>query len=210
MGKQMTYYMSFREFLQVAQVALEEGCVLLPAWHTPEPPTPLRDLSGIDPSRGSWFFLLPGAPEPTFVRDRNGDYFLSKITLDTHLIETGFSVQNERGLWSWERLYIATYAVEDGALVPRTEEATRIYDRLARLVRKLCPLRTYPIGNERPVKARVSADIAAQAGENGQLLGCVHSRLHPCSPSETAAQMQTLLDALSDLPIVIINSPKNP
>ena len=204
MGKQTTYYMSFREFLEVAQIALEEGCALLPDRHTPEIPVPAYDLSAIDPAWGSWFFLLPGAPEPTFLRDRNGDYFLRDGELDTYLIETGFSVKGEQGLWGWARLYIATDMLSDGALVPRTEEATRIYDRLVRRVRKLCPLRVYPIGDGRPEKARVSADIAAQAGENGQLLACVHHRLHPPAPEENAALMQEFLAQMGTLNQMVI------
>lgn len=194
MGKQTTYYMDYSEFLTLAQAALDEGCSLLRWDHTSEPIRPFRDLSAIDPTHPYWYFLLPGAGELRFVRDRLGGYFLDDGgAIATQLIETGFSVLSERGLWGSARLYIPSDALVNGELIPRSEEATRIYDKLARLVRKTAPSRTYTLADGKTVTLRVSAVMAEKTGPEGETLGAVHERNHPMTPQERLALLTSFV-----------------
>lgn len=194
MGKQTTYYMDHSEFLTLAQAALEEGCSLLRWDHTSEPVRPFRDLSAIDPAHPYWYFLLPGAGELRFIRDRLGGYFLDDSgAIATQLIETGFSMLSERGLWGSARLYIPSNALVNGKLLPRSEEATRIYDKLARLVRKMAPSRTYTLADGTTEKLRVSAIMAEKVGPDGAVLGAVHERNHPMTPQERLAQLTSFV-----------------
>ena len=200
MGKQTTYYMDHNEFLTLAQAALDEGCSLLRWDHSAQPPHPFRDLSAIDPAHPCWYFLLPEAGELRFMRDRLGGYFLDESgAIATQLIETGFSTQSDRGLWGSARLYIPSDALVNGEIIPRSEEATRIYDKLARLVRKMTPLRTYTLANGTTIKLRVSAAMAEKTGPDGGTLGAVYESNHPLTPQERMALL-TSFTPPQDLP----------
>lgn len=204
MGKQTSYYITHDEFLTLAQAALDEGCRLLRLdFNAAEPPCPTRDLSAIDPTHALWYFVLPGAGEPRYLRNRLGRYAPDTSgAIETQLIETGFSVRSSRGVWSSPRLYIASDALVDGMLVPRPAEATRIYDKLARIVRKMAPTRVYTDKNGVALKLHVSSAIAEQAGPDGALLADVHERNHPLTADERLAQWQQMLDEASQTPKV--------
>lgn len=202
MGKQTTYYMDYTEFLTLAQAALDEGCSILRWGNAAEPPRPFRELSAIDPTHPGWYFLLPGAGELRFMRDRLGGYFLDTSgALETQLIETGFSVQSGRGVWGCARLYIQTNALVDGELIPRSGEATRIYDKLARLVRKMAPTRTYRLADGSTMKLHVSAAMAEKTGPDGEMLCAIHDRNHPLTPQEHLSLLQEMTVSASEAPL---------
>lgn len=122
MSKQITYYIDHSEFLILAQAALDAGCSILRIGSSAEPAIPTRDLTAIDPSHPQWTFVLPGAPEPEFGRDRLGNCYLRREgPIETMLIETGFPVRNGCGVWRDSRLWIPTAALVDHALIPRPE-----------------------------------------------------------------------------------------
>lgn len=197
MGKQITYYIDHSEFLILAQAALDAGCSILRKENTPEPAVPTRDLSAIDPSHPQWIFVLPGAPELEFGRDIAGNYFLRREgPIETMLIETGFSVLNNKGVWRESHLWIPTTALLDHALVPRPEASTRIYDKLARVVRKLAPTRSFTLPSGRVLKLHVSPVIHEKTGGDYSTLMEIHSMLHPLTADERMAAIQQLTSAL--------------
>ena len=198
MGKQITYYIDHSEFLILAQAALDAGCSILRKEHTPEPAVPTRDLSAIDPSHPQWTFVLPGAPELEFNRDLAGNYFLRREgPIETMLIETGFSVLNNKGVWRDSCLWIPTAALVDHALVPRPEASTRIYDKLARVVRKLAPTRSFTLPGGRVLKVHVSPAIHEKTAGDYSTLMEIHCMLHPLTADERMAAVQQLTSALA-------------
>lgn len=178
MGKQINYYMEYASFLKLAQIALEEGCLILKNIHTECRQEPARELSAITPETYNYLFLLPGTAEPEYGVDIFGKYYVeynfNRASLGT--IEAGFSQKRERGPkgTTRERLYVSTgYYEENGVWVPRPEETTRVYEKLARTVRKLAPYTSLEIhdaaydksGEPIPVTRRVKEYVSPQCME---------------------------------------------
>lgn len=57
MGKQINYYMDYDSFLKVAQVALDEGCLILTDEFSSEKEIPTNDISLISEKRLRYFSI---------------------------------------------------------------------------------------------------------------------------------------------------------
>ena len=147
MGMQVNYYMDHETFLLVAQKALKEGCLILRWEHTSQPQQPARDLSIVTEEQMRYYFYLPELAPLAYKPDKNGQYYLdnSFSPLSLALIEASFSRH-----WPAHgstlpninpaRLYIPTgFWDENRQWVPRSERLTKVYQKLARLARKLAP-----------------------------------------------------------------------
>ena len=143
MGKQINYYMGYNDFLSVAQAALDCGCVIYRHQFVNGCYKLLKGttIDIVVPDCNNYFFHIPELGEFT-VNDFNGNQHISE---DTRLfvIEAGFSfTDNEKKCIHSNRLYIITGRYEkDGEWIPRNDMLTKVYNRLARIVRKVAPSR---------------------------------------------------------------------
>jgi hypothetical protein len=141
MGKQINYYMDYDNFLKLAEVALGEGCMILRNEHTPYEQIPQSDISAILPEHTEYYFYLPELADLEQLRDVYGNYYVN-TRRNFALIEAGFSRKREaEKCWiTRSRLYIQTSDYDtDGQRIVCTERLVKVYEKLARLVRKLCP-----------------------------------------------------------------------
>lgn len=153
MGKQINYYMDYESFLKIAELALSEGCLILKNAHTPEPQQPQNDISIVTEDCMGYYFYLPELAELEYAVDNFGKYYIKTVGngLSLSLIEADFSKNhngkdNEKPFVNIARLYIPTGNYRsNGVLYQRSERITAIYDKLARLARKVAPRTTLEI-----------------------------------------------------------------
>lgn len=133
MGKQVNYTMNHATFLQLAQFALDLGCMIIRADHTEEPSYPSADIAVVAPECQNYLFYLPELypmDQIKHAKDRGGKYYLA----DTFSSLFSLSII-EAGLY---RVYVTTgFYDADGKWLARPEKLTRIYDKIARKARKL-------------------------------------------------------------------------
>lgn len=139
MGKQINYYMGYNDFLQIAHKALDSGCEIL----TREPGKFMRsnNISIVTPNRYNYYFYLPEAG-PLNIQIRNGQESIGGYNSSGNvLIEVGFSRINHSGKTIYRaRLFsISGYYAEDGEWVERPACMKKLYDKLARSVKKIAP-----------------------------------------------------------------------
>ncbi len=139
MGKQINYYMGFKDFIKVAQFALDLGCVICREENKKIICSNHIDI--VTPSVKRYFFYLPEAGELR-VRTENrrkeiGGYNASGNVL----IEAGFSyVKHDRKTITRGRLFSITgYYDESGNWMGRPECVKKAYDKIARKVKKTAP-----------------------------------------------------------------------
>ena len=154
MGKQINYYMDYESFLKIAELALSEGCLILKNTHTPEPQQPQNDTSIVTEDCMRYYFYLPELAELEYKKDMFGTYYINNVgnKLTLALIEAGFSKNhggedtNKPPSVNIARLYISTGNFRsNGVLYQRSERIKEIYDKLARLARKVAPRTTLEI-----------------------------------------------------------------
>lgn len=144
MGKQINYYMDYESFLQVAQLALECGCIIIKEDLKSRPTKVIqsRDISVVTRDCWDYYFYLPEAGEliiNTYEIGERLDHGTGKG--GNALIEAGFMIIREdtKEIRS-NRMYAATgYYEEDGTWIPRSDCLTKVYNKLVRLVKKLAP-----------------------------------------------------------------------
>lgn len=140
MGKQINYWMGYEDFLHIAQAALDCGCVIIKS--VSGKLVYGKTLNIVTKEEHYYYFFVPEAGELTaqkipFDLDNIGGYSASGITI----IEAGFSFQNEeKKKITRSRLFaISGYYDDSGAYIARPECLTKIYHKLARVVRKVAP-----------------------------------------------------------------------
>ena len=141
MGKQINYYMEYESFVCIVKKAIELGCEIIKSDKTGEI---IRDYSVniVTKEDKRYFFHIPEA----------GDVKIKKINGKRHidngysasgstLIEAGYSfISLEEKKISSARLFcISDYYDDKGNLVKRPECVTKIYNALARYVKKISP-----------------------------------------------------------------------
>ena len=135
MGKQLNYHMTYDGFLQVAQAALDEGCLIIPKKRTASVPVPSADLSTVTPDCCGYWFYLPELADLELIQDNAGYYYpnYSFNLLGLAMIETGFS----RTPAETARMYVMTgFYNQDGQWIARSERITAVYNKLAKIARK--------------------------------------------------------------------------
>lgn len=136
MGKQVNYIMDYPHFLQLAQAALDSGCLILRKEFTAEPQIPSSDLSVVTREHCHYFFYLPELANISYVVNTAGMYYpdYGFNSLGLAMIEAGFSKHPSDNA----RMYIMTgYYDENGQWIVRSEQISKVYDKLARKARKL-------------------------------------------------------------------------
>ena len=76
MGKQINYYMDYESFLQLAQTALDAGCLILKGVYTEEKQNPCEDISVITPDCNRYYFYLPELGNVAYKIDSRGLYYI--------------------------------------------------------------------------------------------------------------------------------------
>lgn len=144
MGKQINYYMDYESFLKVAQVALNEGCMILSSKHTSEKQLPCADLSIITKDHLNYYFYLPELGELNYAKDNLGNYYVNFGYNDSALsmIEAGFSkkVENakEKSI-AKNRLYVMTGYYRNAEWIARPDRLEKVYKKLVREAKKVAP-----------------------------------------------------------------------
>lgn len=139
MGKQINYYIGYDDFLSLTQKALDSGCEILAmeqgrVIHS-------NHISIITPDRYNYYFYLPEAGSLE-IQIRNGLESVGGYnTSGNVLIEAGFSRINHSGKTIRRaRLFsLSGYYEEGGEWVERPACMKKLYDKLARLVKKIAP-----------------------------------------------------------------------
>lgn len=140
MGKQINYWLGFEEFLQIAQAALDCGCVII---------KPIsgklvygRTLDTVTEDEHRYYFYLPEAgklmeQQVPFQNENPAGY----NAVGNTVIEAGFSlIDKEQKKITRSRLFaISGYYDENGEYVPRPDCLTRTYNRLVRTAKKVAP-----------------------------------------------------------------------
>lgn len=141
MGKQINYYMGFKNFIKVAQFALDLGCVICREENKKIICSDHIDI--VTPSVKRYFFYLPEAGE-LHVRTENGREEIGGYNASGNvLIEAGFSyVKHDRKTITRGRLFSITgYYDESGNWMGQPECVKKAYDKIARKVKKQLLLR---------------------------------------------------------------------
>ena len=128
--------MDYERFLQVAQAAIDSGCLILRRQRSKQIPVPYADISAVTPDCASYYFYLPELGDLVYKTDQQGNYYIDYgfNPLGLALIEAGFSPHPGKTA----RLYVMTgFYDRDGQWVPRSQRITKVYEKLARKARKL-------------------------------------------------------------------------
>lgn len=144
MGKQIGYYMGYEAFLDLARLAAESGCVILRndfidgRWTVDQGGPEL-----VVPERYSYLFYLPEAG-PLVIEDLPNGRCVDRgyTPSGSAIIEAGYSRirEGDTPAVGPARLFVITgYYDKKDVWVPRPGCITKVYDRLARRVKKLAP-----------------------------------------------------------------------
>lgn len=139
LGKQINYWMGYKDFLQIAQTALNCGCVIVKTVN--KKLVYGKSLDMVTKQESFYYFYVPEAGELTvrsiYGRETIGGYNSSGNVV----IEAGFSVQkDDQKLITRSRLYVSTgYYDEHENFIARPDCVTKIYNKLVRMVKKLAP-----------------------------------------------------------------------
>ena len=140
MGKQINYWLKYEEFLQIAQAALDYGCVIV------KPDLGKikygKTLDIITEDKCRYYFYLPEAgtlmaqPIPF-----QSEPVIGYNAAGNTVIEAGFSFihDNEKEITRSRLFVISGYYDESGEYITRPECLTRIYHKLVRIVKKIAP-----------------------------------------------------------------------
>lgn len=138
MGKQINYYMGYKDFLAVAQVAIDSNCTIYRRsyanghWVI----TSGRTLDIVSENHRDYFFYDPQSGEIA-IENKNKNQCISSLSR-LNIIEAGFSIPNNNQLIR-NRLYIITGLYDDGNWAARSESITKLYNKLVRIVKKVAP-----------------------------------------------------------------------
>jgi len=140
MGKQINYWLGYTDFLQIAQAALDCGCVII------------KSISGelvygqtldtVTEDEHQYYFYLPEAGK---LLGKQIPFQNESLTgynaVGNTVIEAGFSfIDDEQKKITRSRLFaISGYYDENGEYVPRPDCLTKTYNRLVRIAKKVAP-----------------------------------------------------------------------
>lgn len=141
MAKQIEYYMDYPGFVNLSRLALGSGCQIIrrdDSGHL----VPQNTIDAVTPDCCEYYFYLPEAGPFLPRQGDRGDYLSPYDDTVNAVLEAGWS----RRMDEKKRLTLARLAVvtghhdSDGGWVPRPDCLTKMYDRLARRVKRLAPL----------------------------------------------------------------------
>ena len=140
MGKQIDYWLKYEGFLQIAQAALDYGCVIV------KPDLGKikygKTLDIITEDKCRYYFYLPeaGTLMTQQIPFQSGQLIGYNAAGNT-VIEAGFSFihDNKKEITRSRLFVISGYYNETGGYIARPECLTRIYHKLVRIVKKIAP-----------------------------------------------------------------------
>ncbi len=183
MGKQINYYMTYNDFREIAQYAIDSGCIILKKVNETLVHSNVTDI--VTPDENSYYFYVPEAGKLD-IEIKNGEEFISGYRSSGNVvIEAGFSIVNHKSKRiSRARLYTVTgYYDETGNWVSRPECVKKVYDKLVRRVKKVAPYteitdmvtsiaeRDYNKAKEWKHKEYISKELLMLKMESGYKLG---------------------------------------
>ena len=140
MGKQINYYIGYRDFVKLAQVALDSGCEILKRENGKIIHS--RHIDCIVPDQNRYYFYLPQAGTLQIRKNPSGEEFVGGYHSSGNvMIEAGFSKINHADKKiSRARLFSVTgYYNEQSVWIARPPCMLKLYEKLARSVRKIAP-----------------------------------------------------------------------
>ena len=139
MGKQINYYMGYKDFLQVAECAVKNGCVLLKE----ENGKFIRsnNIKMITEDNNRYYFYFPEAGDLEIQIRNNNECIGGYDSSGNVVIEASYSiVRHEQKTISRGRLFSITgYYDKDKNWIDRPECIKKLYDKLVRVVKKTAP-----------------------------------------------------------------------
>ena len=140
MGKQINYYMEYDSFILLAKKAIELGCEIMPFSDEVLKRGCSPDILSKD--NLSYCFHVPEAGEIATEHYSGEECVVRGYSASgSTIIEAGFSFMNSKDKFiTRSRIYCITdYYDANGNLVKSPDCVTKVYDSLARFVKKLAP-----------------------------------------------------------------------
>lgn len=133
MGKQIYYWIGYEDFLKIAQVVLDNNCVILKMENGKLEIG--NSLDFITKSINRYYFL----PLDLNI-DLNNGLDLFKLRQQCKVIEAGYSaILHEKKEIIRNRIYVGTGYYDKGEYIYRDDSLTRNYNKLVRIVKKIAP-----------------------------------------------------------------------
>lgn len=142
MGKQISYWLGYEDFLKIAQAALDCGCVIIKK--ASGKLIYERSLAIVTEHEHNYWFYVPeaGSLSGITIPFNDDERFQGYSPAGNTVIEAGFSFRDDKSkIIARSRLFVVSgYYDERGEYVSRPECVTRIYNKLVRVVKKTAPL----------------------------------------------------------------------
>lgn len=142
MGKQINYWMDYENFVLLAEKALELGCIIYQRKADEQGKIVYgKDISIVTANVRDYYFYFPEAGK-IMINIINGRECISTIGESGQaIIEAGFSiVHQDKKKITRSRLWCSSgFYGEDGVYISRPDILTKVYNSLARYVKKLAP-----------------------------------------------------------------------
>lgn len=155
MGKQLNYYMDYDSFLSVAQKAVDLGCTIVKEDLALGKVTESSDISIVTPHRKPcnveyYFHVLDAGSINTYMMSGKERLEHGFCSGGNSIIEAGYSliINEKTGICGTKpkkeirraRIYCITgYYDENGNYIQRPECVTKVYNSIARYVKKIAP-----------------------------------------------------------------------
>lgn len=140
MGKQINYYMGYKDFLSIAQKALECGCKILKRVDGKMVQGESGDF--VTEAEKRYYFYLPEAGDLYVKTLPNGMESVGGYNSTGNVvIEAAYSyINTDNKRISRARLFVASgYYDELGQWIPRPDCLEKVYNKLVRVVKKVAP-----------------------------------------------------------------------
>lgn len=141
MGKQINYWLGYEDFLKIAQVALDCGCIIIK-----KVSEKLIYGQGLDivteHEHYYWFYVSEAGALSGKTLPFNDNDIQGYSPVGNTVIEAGFSFKNDKSKTiTRSRLFVISgYYDEQGEYISRPECVTKIYNKLVRITKKVAPL----------------------------------------------------------------------
>lgn len=142
MGKQINYWLGYEDFLQIAQAALDCGCIIIKK--ASGKLIYERTLDIVTEQEHDYWFYVPeaGVLSGRTIPFNDDELLQSYSPTGNTVIEAGFSFRDDKSkIIARSRLFVISgYYDEQGEYISRPECVTKIYNKLVRIVKKVAPL----------------------------------------------------------------------
>lgn len=145
MGKQINYWMDYEAFVLVAQKAIDLGCTIIKEDRNTGKVMKSSDVSIVTPEERRYYFHLPEAGEVMIKMGKGGSEYIDRgyTSSANALIEAGYSYiidePNRKSITRARLFCISGYYDGGSEYIPRPDCLTKVYNSLARFVKKVAP-----------------------------------------------------------------------